>query len=1142
MVDNDLPRTERDLAGTIAADLKAAGFDDATEIGRGGFGVVYRCEQAALDRTVAVKVLTTDLEAEHLERFLREQRAMGKLSGHPNIVSILFSGVLTAGRPYIVMPFHARKSLQDSIRRDGPMRWSDALGVGVKVAGALEAAHRAGVLHRDVKPGNILMTDYDEPELTDFGIAHVSGSFVTSTGVITGSPAFTAPEVLQGHAPTAVSDVYSLGATLFCLITGHAAFERRVGEKVVTQFLRITSDPIPDLREHDIPDDVCRAIERAMSEDPAERYPSAAAFGRHLGEIQQRHGLARDRMVLPSESEAVEQDSDSSRAAAPIAETQRAPASSTPRPKPTAVTKFRPPTPSRPQVTRERLLDVLREGRRRRLIVIHAPAGFGKSTLTAQWRATLVEQGVAVAWLSIDRDDNNAMWLLVHLVEALRQALPDLAAELAQLLEVHGDEAEPYVLTTLINEVHAGGRQVAFVIDDWHRVVDPSAIAVLGYLLEHGCHHLQFIVTSRHCGGLPMSTMRVQDELVEIGADTLRFTLPEARLFFEGAGGLALDPADMTHLMESTEGWVAAMQLASLSLRECEDPGEFIGNISGGNHAIGDFLAENVLDGLEPRLRTFVLRTSIVERLNGDLAAALSATPDGAALLAEVEARDLFLSRLNSDPGWVRYHHMFADFLRQRLARDHPDWVADLHRIASRWFADHHFLREAVDHALAAGDEAHAVELVENDAPRLFEQAQSATLPGLIAKLPPDAVRSSLRLQMTIVWTSLLLQHQSAADAAVRQVRSLLAAEPDSGVLAAEAAVLDAAVRVAADRVDGVSELLSDCLARPELFHPWVVNTAADMATFVAVYRFDYPDARRWQQWAAAYHRRNRGPFSVMYGHCFEGLAANGQLEIGAAEDSFRTALRVARQSGGSRSHSARTAGALLGELLFDRGELDAAEQLLDDGYATLGSEGGVVESMAATHGTGARIKVLRGDVETAGQRLADGWRLAAKLSLPRLAARIANDSIAAGLPLPDVDRTSAPMPPADADGIALLTAELWEDSAIRRLLARQSVTASRRACARARILVGRVAEMPRPRALVQARLLLIACLVATGERDEAERILLAVVVRCAERGLVGLLRFGDPTVTSLLREMADASGEIPSLPMAFVTEVLAPL
>src|SRR5271167_4158139 len=294
MADVDPPATRRDLVPDIPAELGQAGFDNVEEIGHGGFGVVYRCAQPMLDRAVAVKVLTTDLDPDNLDRFLREQRAMGRLSGHPHIMNILQVGVLASGRPFIVMPYHAKDSLEVLIRRHGPLDWSETLSIGVKLAGALEGAHRAGTLHRDVKPGNILLTDYGEPQLTDFGIARIAGGFQTATGVITGSPAFTAPEVLEGKTPTPTSDVYSLSATLFCALTGHAAFERRTGEGVVAQFLRITSQPIPDLREEGFPAEMTAVIERAMVRDPAARPASATAFGDELRQVQRILGAAVD--------------------------------------------------------------------------------------------------------------------------------------------------------------------------------------------------------------------------------------------------------------------------------------------------------------------------------------------------------------------------------------------------------------------------------------------------------------------------------------------------------------------------------------------------------------------------------------------------------------------------------------------------------------------------------------------------------------------------------------------------------------------------------------------------------------------------------------------------------------------------------
>ena len=353
MGDVDSHATQRGLAPEIPAELRGAGFDDVTEIGHGGFGVVYRCVQTSLDRTVAVKVLSSDLDPENVDRFMREQRAMGRLSGHPHIVQILEVGKTASGRPFIVMPYHAKDSLEAVIRKHGPLDWSEALSICVKLAGALDAAHQVGTLHRDVKPANILLTDYGEPQLTDFGIARIAGGFQTATGVITGSPAFTAPEVLEGATPTELSDVYSLGATLFCALTGHAAYERRSGEKVVAQFLRITSQPVPDLREHGLPDDVAAIIERAMSRDPADRPAGAAQFGNELRETQRGSGVAVDEMARPVNLGVERRESTG------VWQAPRRENTLTPTP-PTPATKYRPPVAARALLPRDRLTEMLR--------------------------------------------------------------------------------------------------------------------------------------------------------------------------------------------------------------------------------------------------------------------------------------------------------------------------------------------------------------------------------------------------------------------------------------------------------------------------------------------------------------------------------------------------------------------------------------------------------------------------------------------------------------------------------------------------------------------------------------------------------------------------------------------------------------
>jgi serine/threonine-protein kinase PknK len=1026
---------------------------------------------------------------------------MGRLSGHPHIVTIFQVGTTAGGWPYLVMPCHDKGSLEALVRRHGPMDWCETLRLGVKLAGALEAAHRAGILHRDVKPGNVLLTEYGEPQLTDFGIARIAGAFQTATGVVTGSPAFTAPEVLAGATPTPESDVYSLGATLFCMLTGHAAFERRSGEQVVAQFLRITSQPIPDLREQGLPVDVAAVIERAMARDPSARPASAAAFGDELREIQRTNDVAVDEMARPVDLSVERQTSPV------VPATVRRDTVATPTP-PTPATKYRPPVPTRSLVSRDRLIDLFRAGGRRRVLLIHAPSGYGKSTLAAQWREELVRDGVAVAWLTIDDDDNNVVWFLAHLLESLRRIRPALAASLGQVLEEHGDNAGRYVLTTLIDDIHEKDDRIALVIDDWHRVSDPATTAALGFLLEHGCHHMQIIVTSWSRAGLPVSRLRIQDELVEIDCESMRFNDREARSFLKDVAGLQLSGSDVDALTASTDGWAAALQLAALSLRSGGDASSLIGRLSGASDVVGEFLAENVVDTLEPELREFLLATSITERTCGELASALAGVTRGQAMLEDVERRGLFLQHVDDAPGWYRYHQMFTEFLRGRLCHDRPEQFEQLHRIASAWFADHGYLNEAVDHALTY-DPIRAVDLVEQDETNLLEQSKMTTLLGIVNKLPPQIVASRARLQLTIAWANLLLQRQGPMQAAVNRFKASMTnadlEETTRADLKAEADVLQAVAETHADRTENVEGLVAEALSRPDTLHPQVPGVAGNIAAFAAIYRFDFDTAHRLLDWASPYNEM-MGPFSAVYGRCYGGIADRYRLDIPGALTNFREAVEIAG-SVGPHSQAARLAGALLGQLLYETGDLAEATRLLDESYQ-FGSEGGGVDYLSARFVIGARIRALHGDRSAAIERLDAGMDVAQRLRLPRLAAAVNNERIRLGIQIAPVVaarlRSTRTIP--HNDGIATLTAELDEDSAVRLLAASDSPDDQGQACRRAADLATGIDGRRRPLAALQAELLLIETLTATGRVAEARAGVLHVSARCAEVGLPRLL------------------------------------
>lgn len=281
----------------MADTLDIPGIAEAKEIGAGGFGRVYRAHQRSFNRTVAVKVLTRAADPDALRRFQRECQTMGAVSDHPNIVAVYDAGTTGQDEPYMVMQYLAQGSLGDGIRQFGRMDPAMATRIGVKICGALHTAHTAGVLHRDIKPDNILLSDYGEPMLGDFGIARLENETLTGTGV-QASVAYAPPEVLSGRPPSVAGDIYSLGATLYHLLAGRVPFPAGQDEAIVSVIARIVSTDPPALSTFGIPGPVAAVVSTAMSRDMDQRYTSALDFGRAMQEAQRASSLSETELPL----------------------------------------------------------------------------------------------------------------------------------------------------------------------------------------------------------------------------------------------------------------------------------------------------------------------------------------------------------------------------------------------------------------------------------------------------------------------------------------------------------------------------------------------------------------------------------------------------------------------------------------------------------------------------------------------------------------------------------------------------------------------------------------------------------------------------------------------------------------------------
>ena len=405
-------------------------------------------------------------------------------------------------------------------------------------------------------------------------------------------------------------------------------------------------------------------------------------------------------------------------------------------------TKLVLPRPRRVLVPRPRLSDALHRGGDATLILVSAPAGFGKTTLlAAALRERIAEdpEGTSVAWVSLDARDGDAHRFWTYALQALDAASPGCAsAALSQLEGGKGLLAD--VITSLINELSVRPDDVTLVLDDYHLADTPDVGDALSFLLDHRPPQLHLIISTRADPALPIPRLRARGELVEIRASDLRFTAEETSTYLNTVHDLGLSASAVDALESRTEGWVAALQLAALSLHGHDDSASFIATFAGDDRFVVDYLVDEVLDQQPAALRRFLLDTSVLDRLSGALCDAVTEGSGGRDSLETLERRNLLLVPLDDQRRWYRYHHLFSDVLLSRLLAERPEDVPALHRRASCWYEQAGHLEPAVRHAFAAGDVDLAADLIEVAAPDLRRHRAEGTLRSWLAQLPPTVL------------------------------------------------------------------------------------------------------------------------------------------------------------------------------------------------------------------------------------------------------------------------------------------------------------------------------------------------------------------------------------------------------------------
>ncbi len=417
-------------------------------------------------------------------------------------------------------------------------------------------------------------------------------------------------------------------------------------------------------------------------------------------------------------------------------------------------TKLYVPQLRRGSVGRPRLMRRMEAGSEARLTLISAPAGFGKTTVLAAWLHEAAAGHRSVAWLSLDAADNEPTPFWTYVATALDRAVPGVGTRALDALAASPAPTDS-ILTTLLNDLAAAPGEIWLVLDDYHLVGSQEINEGVAFLLDHLPDQAHVVISTRADPDLPLARWRVRGELVEIRATDLRFTSAEATAYLTAVAGLDLAAADIDALEERTEGWIAALQLAALSLQGRADPSGFIARFAGDDRYIVDYLIEEVLRHQTDAVRRFLLQSAVLDQLTGPLCDAVTGGDDGSEMLIALERANLFVVALDDRREWYRYHHLFADVLRARLLSEQPDQVALLHLRASEWYEEHDLAEPAVRHALAGRDFDRAAHLIELAAAQIRRQRQEAMMYGWLQALPDDAVRR--RPVLSVFYGSMLM-------------------------------------------------------------------------------------------------------------------------------------------------------------------------------------------------------------------------------------------------------------------------------------------------------------------------------------------------------------------------------------------------
>ncbi len=614
-------------------------------------------------------------------------------------------------------------------------------------------------------------------------------------------------------------------------------------------------------------------------------------------------------------------------------------------------------------VSRQRLIERIHQGVTRKLTLISAPAGFGKTTLLAEWLADAENAGPGTGWVSLAPSDNDPSLFWTYFISALRNVQPDIGERALSLLHTPQPPPIEVTLTTLINELSPLEGDVAFVLDDYHVIENELIHNGLGYLLDHMPPHVHAVIASRTSPPLHLARLRARGELTELRAPDLRFNLDEAALFLNDITGLDLSPDVLTTLEARTEGWIAGLQLAALSMQGREDRSGFVRAFAGDDRYIVDYLLEEVLQRQDEEIRRFLLCTSILDRLSGPLCDAVADREHTIAMLDTLERDNLFIVPLDDKRHWYRYHHLFADVLRSNLAAHLPDLLPGLHRRASLWFEEHGFLPEAIHHALEGQDFDRVANLAEKTARSMITGSQEMTWYGWVKALPDELISARPVLNIYYAFT-LLNEDIRAAEDCLDHIERLIRDSPP------------------AHEKNGAADL---CIAAEDEFRSTPGMIAVARAYIAGAYGDEANSIRYARQALELLPETDtfwRGAATTLLGIAYW---TEGNLD--SAADLVTDGVAGVQSYEDLSSYISTTL--ILGDIRIAQGRLAETERLFQQALQRTEDQGDLsAQGLADLHVIFAEIHRIRGDFDAARQHLAQSEVLGDHTALRELRHR----------------------------------------------------------------------------------------------------------------------------------------------------------